>query len=194
MVQLGHSTLRVAALWAATIFAGAAISAQAAAPAYPPAVMADLRDMAAQCREVTDKPGKAGTAVRRADINGDGQPDFLVFQGEYNCEDAVSLLAPGASYGVATKLYLGQANGGVAKVWEDATWGPQAVRVGTATAYIFDLAGSVCGDRRGMRVSVSDRLSCTRQLRPDARGKWGLLPLVRGHPVAISATAGGKKK
>lgn len=192
MAHLGYSTLRVAALSAATIFAGAAICAHAAAPAYPPAVMADLRDLAAQCREVTDKPGKPGTAVRRADINGDGRPDYLFFQGEYDCEGAASLLAPGASYGVATKLYLGQANGGVAKVWEDSTWGPQAVRIGMATAYIFDLAGSICGDRRGSRVSVAERLSCTLQLRPNARGKWGLLPLVRGHPVAVTATGQGK--
>ncbi|MBV1691474.1 hypothetical protein KRR38_28270 [Novosphingobium sp. G106] len=192
MAHLGHLTLRVSGLSILATIAGAAISAQAAAPVFPPAVMADLRDMASQCREVTNKPGKPGTAVRRVDINADGRTDFLVFQGEYDCEDAVSLLAPGASYGVVTKLYLGQANGGVTKAWEDSTWGPQVVRIGTATAYTFDLMGSICGDRRGSRVAVADRLSCTLQLRPDARGKWGLQPLVRGHPIAISATGQGK--
>lgn len=159
---------------------------RASANAYPQPILAELQDWASQCREVTGKPGRPGKAVQNTDINGDGRPDYLVFQGAYECDGAASLLAPGASYGVATELYLGQPNGTAAKVWEESTWGPDLVQLGTATAFTFSLSGSLCGDRRGSRVSVAARLSCTLQLRPDGNGKWGLHPLVRGKPVAIS--------
>jgi hypothetical protein len=160
-----------------------------AAP-YPAPVLQELKALAETCGDGR-KPVVPNSAVEKVDINNDGRPDYLIFSAGYPCSLGVSLMAPTAAAGVPTILYLGQAGGTVAKVWEADTWGYDAAPTGKGKSYTFQMSGLACGDRRGANVSVANRLSCTLQLRPDAAGIWALRPLVRGQPVPVTAATGG---
>lgn len=145
-----------------------------APPPYPAAIQQIVEDNASMCRELTRQRGNAGNMVRRLDANGDGLTDYLVFSGSYVCPGALSAFAPTAAAGVSTYLFLGRSNGQIQQIWSEDTWGPKITRQGRQTTITFQMTGIACGDNRGGGVSVADRYSCIRELRPDSAGRWGL--------------------
>jgi hypothetical protein len=95
----------------ASVLCGGLVAA-AAPPHTPAAVATALKEVAGICTEVG---GKALTdnAVKRADLNGDGNEDYVLDVGSVHCDGAASV------YGDREKgvtVYVGDDKGG--KRWE----------------------------------------------------------------------------
>lgn len=130
----------VATMFGATILCSAA---QATPPKLPATVAADLKAVAAVCNEVG---GKALTddAVKRADLNGDGRDDFVLFIGWVNCDGAASI------YGDREKgvtVYVGDASGGARNVFSDSAYHATLEGAGPSAKLWLGVSGQQCGKK-----------------------------------------------
>lgn len=118
-------------------------AAEAADPKLPAAVVAAVKSVADMCTEVG---GKALTAdaVKRADLNGDGNQDYVLDVGSVNCEGAASI------YGDREKgvvVYLGDAAGGAKEVFNDSVYGVQIEGSGAAAKVWLTVSAERCGKK-----------------------------------------------
>ena len=137
--------------WSAVIVAGAAsLAAISVAPAadspvpaprLPATVVADLKSIADQCTDAGGKPLTAN-AVKRADLNGDGQEDFVLDTGSVNCDGAASI------YGDREKwvgVYVGDGKGGATSAFIDSVYGVTIEGTGSASRLWLTVSGEQCG-------------------------------------------------
>lgn len=128
-----------------------AVSVQADAPAaqagktapLPAVVAADLQSVANQCREVGGTP-QAGDAVKRVDLNGDGNEDFVLDVGAVNCDGAASI------YGDREKgvtVYAGDGHGGAVSVFSESVFGAKIEGTGASTKLWLTVSGAQCGKK-----------------------------------------------
>jgi len=122
-----------------------ALAADAPAPAttLPAAVAADLKTIADQCTEVGGTP-RTSDAVKRADLNGDGQEDFVIDTGSVNCDGAASI------YGDREKwvgVYVGDGKGGAASAFIDTVYGVTFEGSGPTARLWLTVSGEQCGKK-----------------------------------------------
>jgi hypothetical protein len=98
---------------AAVLLLGACVG-QAEAQGRPPeAVMRRVMEMDGQCRSAGGRTGDRTGLLQSADLNGDGQPDWVLNEGAYRCEAAESLF--GGSGGSAVWVFPGEGPGRVGR-------------------------------------------------------------------------------
>jgi hypothetical protein len=119
------------------------VTAQAQSPRLPAAVAADLKGIAAEC---TGAGGKALTAdaVKRADLNGDGNEDYVLDVGSINCDGAAGI------YGDREKsvmVYVGDGAGGAKNAFSDWTYGAKIEGTGPAARLWLTVSGDKCGKK-----------------------------------------------
>lgn len=117
-------------------------AAPATALAPLPAVVATARDsIAAECSGVGGTP-HTEHAVHRADLNGDGHEDYVLYTGWIDCENAASI------YGDRTKflaVYTGDGRGGAIESFTDWAYDAKLEGDGAATKLWLTVAGDSCG-------------------------------------------------
>lgn len=124
----------------------------------PATVAAALASLAEQCSGVGGTP-RTENAVRRADLNGDNNEDFVLFAGWINCENAVSI------YGDRQKslaVFPGDGQGGTGEAFGD--WVFDAELEDTAEGRQLWLAtmGEQCG--RPPAASFASESFCNRAI------------------------------
>jgi len=86
--------------------------------ALPGGVREEVEALARQCSEVGGTP-HTDRAVRRADLDGDGDGDFVVFAGWIDCQDAVSVYGDREKHLV---VLVADASGEVRSSFSDAVY------------------------------------------------------------------------
>jgi hypothetical protein len=107
----------------------------------PASVAADVKSNADLC---TEAGGKADTsqAVKRADLNGDGKPDFVFLNGWIHCAGFASL------YGDREKVlnvYAGDGAGGAVAAFTGMVFDATLEGTGAATKLWLGVSGTDCG-------------------------------------------------
>jgi len=116
-------------------------AALAGPPKLPAAVAKDLADVAAMCTEFGGK-AHTGDAVKRADLNGDGKEDYVLFVGDVRCDGAPSI------YGDRQKgvtVYVGDGAGGARTAFSDAVFNSNIEGAGPAAKLWLGVSGQACG-------------------------------------------------
>src|SRR5262245_36083809 len=133
------------------------LTATAASP--PPAtVAAALKDIASLCTDAGGKP-QAEQAVQRADLNGDGNEDYVLDVGSVNCEGAASV------YGDREKGvtgYVGDGKGGAKQAFADMTYGMKIEGTGPAAKVWLTTSGAGCG--KGQAQDFASESFCERAI------------------------------
>jgi hypothetical protein len=128
----------IACAIALSITAAESAAAQAKLPA---AVAADLKSVADVCQEVGGKPITT-SAVKSADLNGDGKTDFVLDGGSIACDGAASI------YGDREKgvtVYAGDGAGGAVAAFSDVVFGMKIEGSGAAAKLWLTVSGGGCG-------------------------------------------------
>lgn len=122
-------------------------AAEAADSKLPAAVAAGVKSVADLCTEVGGKPLTAD-AVKRADLNGDGQQDYVLDVGSVNCDGAASI------YGDREKgviVYVGDGTGGggggAKEAFNDSVYGVQIEGTGAAAKVWLTVSAERCGKK-----------------------------------------------
>jgi hypothetical protein len=107
----------------------------------PPEVMARIAGLDARCKAA------GGTPIPNAyvlvhDYTGDGRPDFLISEGNYNCSGQPELFRPGGQSVV--EVYMAKADGHAASVYQGTLAGYRLVQR-TPTLIQIARSGATCG-------------------------------------------------
>lgn len=145
MKLTGRSALCTCILGYLAVTAASAASAAmkpTATTRLPAVVAADLKSVADQCREAG---GKAMTAdaIKRADLNGDGQEDFVFDVASINCDGNASV------YGDRDKgvtVYVGDSKGGARNAFNGSVYGMTLERSGAAKLWLT-VSAELCGKK-----------------------------------------------
>jgi len=117
--------------------------AEASEPSLPAPVTKDLKAIADQCTEAGGKP-QAASAVKRADLNGDGKEDFILDVGSISCEGAASIYGDREK---AVSVYAGDGSAGAALVFSDMVFGAKLEGAGPAAKLWLSVSGAGCGKK-----------------------------------------------
>jgi len=117
--------------------------AAASPPQTPAAVATALKEVAGIC---TEAGGNALTddAVKRADLNGDGNEDYVLDVGSVNCDGAAGV------YGDREKgvmVYVGDGKGGAKQALNDVVYGVKIEGTGPAAKLWLTVSGQQCGKK-----------------------------------------------
>ncbi len=151
-----------------------AIAAGPPAKPLPAAVSAYIADVDAECRQGGGMPGQHGeNMVQRGDFNADGNDDFVVNIGNYDCSGAEGLLQNGWM-GHTIAVFAD----GRSKAWEGSGY-----RATVRGRQLFiDTAGIYCGQYPLQTRAISDAKHCSRPLAWDSKARkfaWGSLSKAR---------------
>ena len=118
-------------------------AAQAATPPPPAAVTSALKAIAKEC---TDVGGKADTskAIQRADLNGDGNEDYVLDVRGINCEGAASICG---HHEMMVSVYVGDGKGGAKEAFSDSVFGANLERSGASAKLWMTVMGQSCGKK-----------------------------------------------
>lgn len=106
---------------------------QTAAPALPAAVGAALDAFRHDCIDVGGTPDTEDD-VRRADLNGDGRDDFVLYTGWITCKNAYSIYGDREK---ALSVFVGGDNDGAALAFEDAVFDAKIERPDARPAQLW---------------------------------------------------------
>jgi hypothetical protein len=140
-----RTILAVSALLALTM--GAASGQQAAKPFdaadYPPELRKSFDAAIEACREADDgKVTFAPNTVRRADLTGDGRPDYIVSLDEATCSTFESVFC--GTGGCTHDIYVALADGSYRNVFSNRLLAYRIMPGKGASSIRFDLHGSYC--------------------------------------------------
>lgn len=108
-----------------------------AAQDLPPEITAATDALMAECRDVGGEPGYSANYITSADLNGDGQPDYLQNVMEFGCAGAWSYFC--GSAGCPATIWLSTPNG-LHRAWSGVA---QEARLEGASVVLF-LHGTFC--------------------------------------------------
>ncbi len=147
--------------------AGAVVAAcgGGASESLPAAVTAGLASLTEQCTSV-DGVAHAEAAVQRADLDADGDDDFVVYAGWIFCENAASI------YGDREKpvlVYAGDGRGAAVEAFNNLAFDANVERDGgSARLWLTTWAGG-CGRPRA--ATFAEETFCNRAIEWNAAGK-----------------------
>ena len=136
-----HPHLRVLALGSLSLAFALTPSAVLAQAALPAAVAKDVKENADACRDAGGTPNTKD-AVKSADLNGDGKPDFVFLNGWIHCAGFASF------YGDREKaviVYTGDGKGGAVAAFTGMVFDATLEGTGTATKLWLGVSGTACG-------------------------------------------------
>jgi hypothetical protein len=159
---------------AATVLSGllSCAAAHAQSAKLPAVVATDLKALAAECTEVG---GKAVTteAVKRVDLNGDGDEDYVLYVGWINCDGAASI------YGdreMGVTVYVGDGKGGATSAFNDSVYGATVEGTGPAAKLWLTVSGQQCGKKPAANFASEN--FCSRSIVWNAKtGKFDYAPV-----------------
>jgi hypothetical protein len=125
---------------AAALCAG---TAAASPPQTPTAVAAALKDVASLCTEVGGK-AVIDHAVKRADLNSDGNEDYVLDFGSVICDGAAGV------YGDREKgvtVYVGDGKGAAKQAFSDMVYGMNIEGTGPAAKLWLTVSAEACGKK-----------------------------------------------
>jgi hypothetical protein len=135
-----------------------AACSKAAGTDTPAPVNASLQDLLAQCTDANGAP-HAEHAVRRVDLNGDRNDDFVVYAGWIECENAWSI------FGDREKIvwvFAGDGHGSAREVFSDLVYDALIDAEGSSTTLWLTVAAEACGV--GKAQFFADENFCERAL------------------------------
>lgn len=158
--------------FAITLALVAAVAPAAAQEKLPAAVQADVTSNADLCREFGSSPDTS-RAVKSADLNGDGKPDFVFLNGWIHCPGAASL------YGDREKIvvvYAGDGAGGAVSAFTAMVFDAKLEGTGADTKLWLTTSGAGCGKPPG--ADFSQESFCDRPIAWNANaGKFEFAPV-----------------
>lgn len=116
----------------------------AAAQSLPPPMSTQQAEWFADCREFGGRPIAGPEFVTREDLNGDGQPDYILSVNSIGCEGAASALCAGQACPLA--VYL-SGPGGYRRAYLNNVHGWELVRTTTPPQLEMMWLSSHCGQR-----------------------------------------------
>lgn len=150
----------------AALFPLSTVPAHAADTAsLPAAVAAGLQSVADLCTEVGGKPLTA-KAVERADLNGDGNEDYVLDVASVDCEGAPGIYGDRAK---GVTVYVGDGAGGAREAFSDSVYGVQIEGTGPTAKLSVTVSGPQCGKKAAADFATEQ--FCFRQLIWNAGGR-----------------------
>jgi hypothetical protein len=128
----------------------------------PLTVQREIAEMEKICREAGGKPANSPGLLTVTDLTGDGLPDFVIDQGVFNCEGAVSLFA--GSGGSQMSVYVGDSTGQASKVFDSGSFGIKIDKTQTPAKVLVMVGGHMCGQEMTATTPRSDLKSCWRSV------------------------------
>ncbi len=118
-------------------------TAPAAEPAakLPAVVAAGVKSVAGMCQEVGGK-AQTADAVKRADLSGDGQEDFVLYTGWVSCEGMASLYGDREK---AITVWAADGTGGATEAFNGAVFDAKLEGTGEAAKLWLTVSGAQCG-------------------------------------------------
>lgn len=110
-----------------------------AAPKLPSPIRAVIDDMRAECRSLGGKPGASPGLLTQADLNGDGQVDYVIDTAAFDCEGAASAFT--GTGGGSVQVFVATEDGGASPVFEHGAMG---LRVERGELWLA-VGGPLCG-------------------------------------------------
>jgi hypothetical protein len=110
----------------------------------PATVATALKDVTAICTEAGGKP-RTENAVKRVDLNGDGNEDFVLDIGGVNCEGSASVYGDREK---AVTVYVGDGKGGARQVFSGSAYGMQVDGTGSDAKVWLTVSGADCGKKQ----------------------------------------------
>jgi hypothetical protein len=145
----------VCAIALASVAAPEPVAAQEELPAP---VAADVKSNEALCRDAGGTPN-ARDAVKRADLNGDGKPDFVFLNGWIDCAGAASIYGDREK---ALTVYAGDGAGGAVSAFSDMVFDAKIEGAGAASKLWLTVMGAGCG--KPPAASFAEENFCDRPL------------------------------
>jgi hypothetical protein len=134
-------------IWKPVLTGGAAALCGAMATASPQqtpgAAATALKEIAAGCAESGGKP-LTDNAVKRADLNGDGNEDYILDVGSIHCDGASGV------YGDREKgvmVFVGDGKGGAKQALNDVVYAVKIEGTGPAAKLWLTVSGQACGKK-----------------------------------------------
>ncbi len=131
-----------------------------AAQSLPREVAAQRAEWFAECRSFGGRPEAGAEFATVQDLNGDGQPDYILSVNGMNCNGAYTALCPGQACPLAVFLSGG---GGYRRAYLENVHGWELVRGATPTAMTVMWLSSHCGNRPRTRDGCSARYTISGQ-------------------------------
>lgn len=153
-----------------------------AAKKLPQVVQKVLGEMMKDCKEAGGKPAKSPGLLTVADLTGDGQPDFVIDQGAFNCDGAASLFS--GSGGSAMSVYVGTPEGQATAAFDTGSFGVKVDKDSKPAKLSVMVGGPLCGQKVTPKTARSDMKSCWRPVVWDDKArKLQFAPLSQIQPV-----------
>ena len=135
----------------------------------PVAVQKEIAEMVTMCRDVGGKPMKSPDLLIVADLTGDGQPDYVIDQGVFNCEGAASLYS--GSGGSQMSAYIGTPDGQAFQAFSSGSFGVKVDKEAKPAKLHVVVGGPLCGQKVTPKTSRSDYKSCWRPVDWNAKSQ-----------------------
>ncbi|MDE1151876.1 MAG: hypothetical protein PW788_04995 [Micavibrio sp.] len=128
-------------------------------------------------------PSPSPKLVARADLNNDGNDDFIVFEGNYNCDAAEALMANGQN-GSDLYIFAGHADHSATLAYQQSVYNFHIETTGGRRRMIVSVAAASCGaDDRNVPFAAWE--FCDMPLDWNAKGKkFALAPLREKRPLS----------
>ena len=162
---------------------GLGASAAMAAPALPAPVKAHIADMRAQCKDVGGRPERSPRLLQTADITGDSRADYVINEGEFDCDGAASHFS-GGSGGASVSVYVSDAAGSAKQAFTHGVSGVYLERSGQTARVWLGVGGPLCGQTQFR--SRAEAEVCWRPLQWKG-GKLDFAPVSQKRPYSAFA-------
>ena len=166
--------LRPALAAAVLLLAAGPVMAQTP-KSYPKPVQDHLKSLAGMCTEVGGRFLDPASAMRIADLNGDGRADYGVYQGELICDGAASLY--GGTHGSPLTVFV-STPAGYKEGWGGYVFAASLEKTATGSKLWVDVGGRLCGSTQ--ERSFANEVFCARALMwVPAKGEFTFEPLAK---------------
>jgi hypothetical protein len=129
------------------------LSTQAMAAEYPERIRSALERLQKVCVGIGGKPGSLDSAVVSRDVNGDGQPDFVIDLGNVPCEGRPDAYCVNGFCALEVYTWRAENDWKPLLVATVSDW--RTDRVGNRPALILTQRGSFCGNSKQKYCTVT---------------------------------------
>jgi hypothetical protein len=171
--SLGQTLLRCWVVCVGLVLLAACGQAQkpvAPPPGMPESVRALLSDLTELCRGGGGTP-HAENAVRRADLNDDGQEEYILFAGWIHCENAISMF----EREIILAVFADDGHGNTSEAFRNFVFDAELENVNGAPELWLTTRAEQCG--RPSAATFAEETFCRRAVVSDGMGKFDYAPV-----------------
>ena len=157
--------------FALTAGCGQAQESVAPPSGMPDSVSAILGELTGMCRDGGGTP-HAENAVRRADLNADGQDDYILFAGWIQCEGAASIYGDRQN---SLIVFAADGHGGASEAYRDFVFDAEFEVVNGVTQLWLTTMAEQCG--RPAAPTFAEETFCRRAIVPGTTAQFEYAPV-----------------